>query len=332
MTPDAPARLLERYGRELQPVGPLRSIGGAGGLSGSRLWRYASVSGERLIRAWPEGPSVGRIETIHGWLREAADLAFVPQPFPARDGRTVQQLQGTCWEVAPWLSGTADANRPPGSDRVRAAFRALAEFHARLSKGSTLGPSPGLNRCVGELEALTRGGFESLEFELIAAADDPNTASALAWVRLARRAAPAALKIVRESAQLATPLQPCLRDARPEHFLFEGDRMSGLVDFGAMDIESVAADLARLAGEWLPLPDCRSLRTEGIKSYLELQHFTFDQIGIMAAFEAAADVLIAERWIRWQFLEHRLFDERRIVADGIGRGLERLRRFVGRLT
>ena len=47
------------------------------------------------------------------------------------------------------------------------------------------------------------------------------------------------------------PLQPCLRDARPEHFLFEGDRVSGLVNFGAMGVDCVAGDLARLIGEWL---------------------------------------------------------------------------------
>ena len=46
-------------------------------------------------------------------------------------------------------------------------------------------------------------------------------------------------------------LQPCLRDARPEHFLFDGDQLSGLVDFGAMAVDSVVGDLARLIGEWL---------------------------------------------------------------------------------
>ena len=62
-------------------------------------------------------------------------------------------------------------------------------------------------------------------------------------------------------------LQPALRDARPEHFLFEDDRLSGLVDFGAMGVESVAADLARLIGEWFDGdPDARrkrSRRTNG---------------------------------------------------------------------
>ena len=53
-------------------------------------------------------------------------------------------------------------------------------------------------------------------------------------------------------------MQPCLRDARPEHFLFVENVLTGLIDFGAMDFETVAGDLARLLGEWLPdLPELR---------------------------------------------------------------------------
>ncbi len=71
------------------------------------------------------------------------------------------------------------------------------------------------------------------------------------WIRLARTVAPQVREPLRQASSRSVMLQPCLRDARPEHFLFEGDQLSGLVDFGAMAVDSVVGDLARLIGEWL---------------------------------------------------------------------------------
>ena len=136
--------------------------------------------------------------------------------------------------------------------------------------------------------------------------------------------------MIEEAGRLASPLQPCLRDARPEHFLFEGGRVTGLVDFGAMDVETVAADLARLEGEWLPLPESEALRAEGMKVYAEVTPLHSNHLSIATAFEVAADLLIGERWIRWRFREHRRFDDPNAVADGIERGLARLRKLEPR--
>jgi Ser/Thr protein kinase RdoA (MazF antagonist) len=48
------------------------------------------------------------------------------------------------------------------------------------------------------------------------------------------------------------PLQPALRDILDEHVLFVGDQVTGIIDFGAMRIESVAGDIARLLGSLVP--------------------------------------------------------------------------------
>lgn len=332
MNLDAIMRIVGRYDRDLQPTGGVQPLGGYGGLSGSRLWRYASASGEILIRAWPEATrGRGRIETIHRWLRGVIELPFIPQPFPGRDGRTVQELEGVFWEATPWLPGSPDPSRPPTVERVRAAFRALGVFHDRLSKGAVVGPSPGLRLRGEEMRRLLGGGFDAIEAELKAQTDDPCRSSALEWLGLARDTTPKALGMIERAGRLVSPLQPCLRDARPEHFLFEGDRVTGLVDFGAMDVETAAADLARLQGEWLPLPEGEALRAEGIKAYTEVAALHFNHLTIATAFEAAADVLIAERWIRWGLHERRRFDDPNAIADGLNRGLARLRGLALRL-
>ena len=333
MGSDDPGRLAALYPDWVRPTGPFRPLGGGGGLSGGRLWRCACPAGETVIRAWPEASGGrARIETIHGWLRAAADLTFLPQPFAALDGRTVQEFGGRCWEITPWLSGAPEARRPPPADRVRAAFEALARFHARLGSGSLVGPSPGLNARCEELARLVRGGFDAIERAVATRAGDPLALSAKRWVDQARRVAPKVFAEVDAVRRREVPLQPCLRDARPEHFLFRDNVVVGLVDFGAMDVDCVAGDLARLLGEWLPRPECETQREEGLAAYRRARPISPAEEPLIDAFETLADVLVGERWVRWRFVEDRRFDDPEAHALGIARGLERLRRLAERLV
>ncbi len=255
MPQDVVNLILRRYPPHLRPVTPIQALGNAGGSSGATLWRYRAETGELALRAWPrQGPTQPGLELIHGWLKELAEpgLVPVPVPVPASDGRTIQQNEGRFWELTPWLPGEPVAERPPPTHCVDAAFAALGSVHRRLSKHAQRGTSPGLRVRVGELEDLASGRLELIASALGQSQTDPNTVSGLRWVLLARAAIPRLLPPLRDTAQLTLALQPCLRDARPEHFLFQADRVSGLIDFGAMAMETVAADLARLIGEWFP--------------------------------------------------------------------------------
>jgi len=324
------ADVLGRYPPGERPVSAPTPLGSAGGLSGSRLWRYDAPNGPRVVRAWPAGTALGRAVRVHAWLRSTADLPFVARPIAATDGSTAIERSGLCWEVAPWLPG-APAIGVPSLARVRAGFEALAGLHVRLSRtDARAGPSPGLAARRDELRGLVEGGFDLLATALATRPDDPCSADALAWLGLARRLAPGVLATATAAARLVLPLQPCLRDARPEHFLFTGDAVTGLVDFGAMDVETPAADLARLAGEWLPRGSCDGLRSDGLAAYAAVRPTAPDEAVAAGAFEDLADVLIAERWIRWRFLEGRRFEDVGAVAQGISRGLGRLRRLAGR--
>ena len=94
-------------------------------------------------------------------------------------------------------------------------------------------------------------------------------------------------------------VQPSLRDARPEHFLFEGERLSGLVDFGAMGVESVAADLARLIGEWLDGDP--AARREALAAYERVRPLDPAEARLIDVFETTTALLIGERWVRWHY-------------------------------
>jgi len=332
MTPLASAELFQAYPPDERPVAPPTPLGGAGGLSGSSLWRYQSAHGGRVVRLWPTATAgIGRVTRIHGWLGELADLPFISRPIRRVDGGTATFLSGRCWEIDPWLPGRPATDDPPTTARVRRVFQALAEVHVRLAGvEAEMLPSPGLLARRDELRKLRYQGFEAIERGLAQSPGDPLVEPAREWLASARSSAPDVLARVDRACLARLPLQPCLRDARPGHFLFEGGKLSGLIDFGAMDVESVAADLARLLGEWLPLDEATDLRAEGLAAYRELRPTSTEEDEAAVAFEQAADVLIAERWVRWRFQEHRRFEES-AFADGLERGLTRIRRLARRL-
>ncbi|QEH33714.1 homoserine kinase [Aquisphaera giovannonii] len=327
------ADILEQYAAPLQPRGEVLALGNAGGLSGSAFWRYQSEVGELAFRAWPAGVQPARLGTIHRWSAEAARRSGLPLPVPFADrsGWTFRHGDGRLWELTPWLPGEPDLDRPPSVQHVRAAFEALGRFHASLEHLGQQGASPALASRLAELGHLERSGFEELASVLDASRPDSVAEAGLRWLRLARALVARILPSLRLSSALPVRLQPCLRDARPDHFLFQGDRLSGLIDLGGMDLECVSADVARLCGDWLG--ERPGLRAEALASHAAGRRRPLDEpeSRLMPAFEASADVLIAGHWLRWHFLEGRRFDESVAVAQGVARGLQRAIGLAGRL-
>lgn len=323
MTALLPAALFDRYPSAARPTSPLVPLGNAGGLSGASLWRFDSTRGPLVARAWPvDGPDSSTLARIHAWIARAGDLGFLPVPVATLDGRTLISLGGRNWEVAPWMTGVADLARPPTLARLRAAFAGLAAFHARQSADRSEGPSPGLISRAREIEALLAGEFAAIDRAAALHPADARADLARRWIARARGLAPGLLGPLRRASTRPLPLQPCLRDARPDHFLFEGDRLTGLVDFGAMGRESVAADLARLLGEGVGAD--RVARAEALAAYESIRPLASAELAAIDPFLRANALLGAGRWATWHFLEGRTFEDPDAVARGLRRGLDRL--------
>jgi homoserine kinase type II len=205
---------------------------------------------------------------------------------------------------------------------LRSGFAALAAFHQALRRDRTTGPSLGLAARWRELDGLIKEGFELLACSVERAAGDPHASAARQWLALARAAAPRLVAPLRRALALAVPLQPCLRDARPHHLLFCGERVTGLVDFGAMAIDSVAADLARLSSEWLGAD--RSARAEGLAAYAAVRPLDPLELALIDVFDDSTALLGGGHWVRWHFVDGQRFANPSAVAVGIARGLERL--------
>ena len=321
--------VLARYPASARPTREPVPLGNAGGLSGARLWRFESRRGPLAARLWPgEDCDRAKIERIHGWLSRAAHLGFVPRPIAARDGLTVQQAADRFWEVAPWLPGTADLSTPPHPQRVAAAFSTLAAFHVAMHEVTPRAASPGLSSRLTEIDALLDRDLAAWRAIVNQDATDREAKSlASRWLDLAARLSPAILPEIRLAASRPVAIQPVIRDARPDHFLFANDRVTGLVDFGAMGIDAVSTDLARLLSEWVG--NDGSLRSVAMEGYQSVRELSEDEAALIAPFERSAALLGGARWVRWGFVDKLTFSDPGSVILGLRRGVARLDRLAG---
>ena len=145
--------LLARYPQHVQPLSELEAQGNAGGYSGARLWRFRALTGEFVLRSWPaRGPGRAELENIHHWLFLTAETGLTPVPVRDNSDRTVQEFEGTLWEITPWLSGQAESAHPPSS-RAPAGCLQRAGGTARA-----VGVSFWLQSVAGPRSTLQRGG------------------------------------------------------------------------------------------------------------------------------------------------------------------------------
>ena len=307
-------------------------MGGAGGYSGALLCAIAPPAARSSSAP---GPPAGRIApsssvSIAGSSSPPAP-GSTPVPLLDNSQQSLQEFHGRFWELTPWLPGTAAAARPPAREHLQAAFAGLAALHRCLACESGVGVSPGLTLRRDTIRHLINGGFDTIEAAVARQAASPAEAAAAGkWLSLARSAAPRLADALDHASHSVLDLQPCLRDARPDHFLFEQSRLTGIVDFGAMGVDCVAGDLARLIGEWQGGdPAARACAQQ---AYEQVRPLSSIQADLITVFESSADLLIGERWLRWSYLEGRRFEDPQAVPKGLARGLKRLERLIRATT
>jgi Ser/Thr protein kinase RdoA (MazF antagonist) len=241
-------------------------------------------------------------------------------PWRDRAGRTFRVLEDGVWQVEPWMPGAARTATPDAAS-VRAAFGLLGALHRAWEGEEATAPAAGLVVRAERLAWLRGGGFGEVEAWLRDAADGEIGGLGAAWLAAARREAPRLGDRIVEAAARPRPVQPCLRDCRPGHFLFTGGRVTGLVDFGAMEVDTPVVDLARLLGEWLPQDG--DLRRAGLDAYLAARPIGREVDALLGLVERSSALLTGLNWLRWHLAEGRAFPAG-AVAAGLRRSLERM--------
>lgn len=293
----------------------------AGGWSGSQIWRLtvrgqfanSSTCGRVLcLRRWPESTARDRLLLIHYVLTQVAarGIDFVPVPIATlATGATFVEDGGHYWELTPWLPGAADFREQPTRPRLAAAMVALGRFHVAAAeigdKGQVTGDRPApavLERLelverllAGELSRIVQACKQSLSREL-----DNRAGRILA---LAAGKLPPLVDPLRAAAHVALPLSPAIRDVHHQHVLFTGDRVTGLVDFGALRIDTPLADVARLVGSLAG--DDQAARQFALESYDSLRPLSRQDREVIDLLDRANVGLSGLNWLRWLYLERR---------------------------
>jgi homoserine kinase type II len=309
------------------PDPQLVHLGNRGGFSGARLWRVEGTGGPFCLRAWPAGAMAPeRLDHIHRLMRSAreAGLDFVPDVFVTPEKSTRVARAGRLWDLTRWLPGRADFQDWPTPERLAAACTALARLHHAWADYSPGGaPCPGIQRRLDRSRdwlALLHSGWHP--WFSAAGADDVDRLARQAWHLIRDRMGDIPRRLAPWS-DLSLTVQPCLCDIWHDHVLFEGDRVTGIVDYGSIKMDHVAVDLARLLGSLAR--DDTSLRAAGMDAYKHLRSLTSVEEGLVAALDETGVLVGAANWVQWLYRDGRSFEDRTAVAA-------RLAEIVGRLN
>ncbi len=244
--------VLDRF--ELGVVSNIQSLGNAGGFSGAQLWRVRCDRGDYCLRRWPHPTRLSYIEGVHHSLLIANSSGLcVAAPILDRSGNSVVTLEGSLWELAKWMPGAADFNQNPSLKRLNQLMKFLAQFH-QLDFGGFGGSMPNKRGKSPSLlhrkEMLARAPQRIREIGSMIEKKSSHPLHSLAKD---------CLEVVRKCLSQTDPfgesnfdsefeLTTIIGDTHHDHFLFEGDNLSGVVDFGAMKHDTVSIDLTRLIG------------------------------------------------------------------------------------
>jgi Ser/Thr protein kinase RdoA (MazF antagonist) len=320
-TPDSLVRqVIARYGTAVAGA-RWTALGSAGGFSGARLWRGATADGQEFcLKVHPTADPARLERTVHPWMMtaRAAGLAFVPAVERARDGRTVVEVGGRVCDVTTWMPGRADFQRDPSDAKLEAAVTAVARIHAAWARARAAAPCPAVARrwqALLEWDRLLEAGWRPR----FGAGDPVRPHAEAAWNLL-----PGVLPQVRPALtywlKQPVPVQPCLCDVWHDHVLFDGARVSGVIDYAAAKVDHVAVDLARLLGSLVPDDP---VGTEAALRAYQAVH-PLPQPELVTLLDRTGIVVGVTNWLRWLYHDGRAYPDRAAVAGRVADLVRRL--------
>ncbi len=306
----------------------IEAVGGLGGLSGARFWRFEQEGNRLLLRRWPaEGMRPERLAEIHSALRHAArhGIDCLPVPLPSVAGPTWVQHAGHLWELTPWLSGGAIDDPPLTTDQLRSGVAAVARLHQALvdfaPRPAMVGPPASIAKRLAKWRQAKESAWLASSGPLHRPeVVPPETAGRMR--RLVRVLLPVIGASLASVGRVRCPLQIIAGDVRQEHLLFSGDKLTGLVDFGALTQDSPMVDLARLLGD--SAGDAPGRWRTGIQAYQAIRPVIPEELPLLQVLDASGVVLASYNWLDWLYVQRREFPD----PQGVGLRIERL---LGRL-
>jgi homoserine kinase type II len=315
---DPVAREVLRAYSSVPPAARLHALGSSGGFSGARLWRVESALGDLCLKAWPpRSTDAGRLGWIHVLmtLARTAGLRVVPALLTASHGSTWVQHAGLLWDLTTWMPGQADFCHVRSISKVEAASAAVAQIHrAWANVAPAVGPCPGVQRRLEKarywLEVIQSGWRPPLTGN---AQLRPLVERAYALLRARIGEVPQQLGPWLER---PVPLQPCICDIWHDHVLYDGERVTGIIDYGGTKMDHVAVDLARLLGSMVG--DDPSLYAAGLQAYKRLSALSLEEEALARILDETGTLIGMGNWVKWLCRDGYSFPD----EDGVARRLE----------
>jgi Ser/Thr protein kinase RdoA (MazF antagonist) len=315
----------ERYGAAWSN-GPLIPLGNRGGFSGARLWRGEGIAGRLCLRAWPAHKTAAWVRRLHHLMGSARQqgLDFVPAVYVSSNGDTVVEAAGRVWELTQWLDGQASFAENPSPARLEAACEALAKLHRAWEEfAAPIQPCPAVRRrlqLLAEWQALVSTGWRPQ------ASSNPQLHLLWPAVERAWRGLPHWLQEVPRCLgpwlDFCCPVQPCLCDPWHDNLLFEGDRLTGLVDYGTVKNDHVAVDVARLLGSLVG--DDAEGWEHGLRAYRRIRSLSANEEQLAHVLDRTGAILGVVNWLRLLYYEHRPYEDLAAVARRLENLLNRI--------
>lgn len=277
------ARVLASYPSPLR--GRLEALGDGGGFSGARVWKLHTIAGAFCLRAASLAESADHLRERHRLMRLArgAGLAFVPAVMDTHHGDSAIEQDGRWWELMEWMPGVADYRDKPSEVRLRAAAHALARVHVAWRRDNAMSSTcPAIIRRLDAVAAWRSGTL-------------PRSVANRRLADAVNRWMPRVPDLLRD-VTFPVRVQPCLRDVWHDHLLFDGDRLTGLVDYAAVGLDSVAADLARMLGSLVA--DDEEGWCVGLSAYREAAALSVEEERLARQLDRAGVVIALANWCR----------------------------------
>lgn len=309
-------------------LGRIEYLGGAGGFSGAQLWKVhpQDQSGKDFcLRRWPlNHPDLDRLQWINLVLVHVASNGCpeIAVPREASSGQRYVAQEGFLWEVSPWMPGTADFAADPNDERLSSIANCLARFH--LGSAQVNLDFRNSSNAIARYDALNSAG------ELIDTLEKTDVQSPITSVNFLRELV---VRLgIKTANQLAAnlepftgevfPVQPVIRDIWHDHLLFTGNKVTGIVDFGAMQMDNVALDLARVLGS--TVGDQTQRWNTALDIYSQTRPLQQREIEFAFALDQCATFLGSLNWLKWILIEQRSFEDNGAVEKRISHLIDRL--------
>ncbi len=287
------------------------------GLSGSAVWGVKLEDERFVLKSFASSASYEHAVWVHSLMQHAVKegISQVPDLRKTMSGKTIcEDEAGALWELMHWVPG--EPRSTPTLEMAASSGAVLARIHLAIAtlpgRVLTHEHSPGvLLRISKAIEVMKLSRDARLQRvqghpEAIAMHDIISLLEASVTQK--------ALKKIAHWNSRVVAIQPVLRDIWYEHIFFEGEQVSGIVDWHASGVDTPATDIARLFGSW---PDDHSLEMSFLESYQSIRRLTDEEQRLIPFLKASGVILGLENWFRWIVEENRYFADKQKAINRI---------------